>query len=109
MQELKSFIPELKYMKMHLNPEERIDYVKASKPALIQMLWQINLNIFYANKSGMPLSKSQIHQLMPFKALMKKIIAAKTVATRKKLMSKNLVDCILEVFLSVVSSVKLEY
>ena len=109
MQEVKTFIPELKYMKMHLSPEERIDYVKSSKSALTQMLWQINLNIFYANKSGMPLTKSQIHQLMPFKALMKKLIAAKTVATRKKLLSKDLVDCILEVFLSVVSSIKLEY
>ena len=108
MEHLKRCIPELRYLKVQLDLQQRDEYVKASKPELINCLVQVVLNLMYANKNGLPLTQTHIELLKPFKNIMKKIIGSKVTATKKKLLSPELVEVILTIIIEVVDDLELD-
>ena len=108
MEELKRCLPELRYLKHHLNPHERQTYINAGSDRITNCLVEVALNLMYSNKNGLPLTTAHIQQLKPFKGEMKKLILSKTVGKKKKILQEGLVDCMLSVLLSVVATLELE-
>ena len=108
MEELKRCLPELRYLLQHLNSHERVAYIKTGSDRITNCLTEVGLNLMYSNKNGLPLTSDHIQQLKPFKREIKKLILSKTVGQRKKLLKEKLVDCLLSVILSVVSTLELE-
>ena len=101
-------LPEIRYLYYHLNNRKRSNYVKYGSKALVDTLANVALNLVFSNKNGIKLSAAQIKTLKKQKKALMRLILAKTVETKRKLLTARVIDTILSIFMKIAKKLNLD-
>ena len=107
MDELQKTLPQLRYLFYYVKKLKRAAYIRYSNVSLVNTLWQCALNLVFSNKNNLKLTKGQIRLLQRHRVGLNRLIDANTTKDRKRLLTNDIIDVILAVFLSWISKEKL--
>lgn len=103
MEKLRRNLPTLKYLFFYIKKPKRAAYMKYANVELVQILYEISLNLTFSNKNGLTLTKGQIRLLQRHRVGLNKLVQSKTTKDRRTLLTNDILEVVLSVILPIIA------